>query len=67
MRREYDSLLSNSNSRSLTASNQATDYIDTFSFPDHPRAYIARAIPIFLESLIASGSQVKAFIDGDRP
>lgn len=62
MYQEKESLLSNSNSRSLTANNQLIDYIDSFSLPELPRALRARAIPIFLESLIYSGSQCNALI-----
>lgn len=64
---EYDSLLSNHNSKSLTANNHAIDYIDTFSRPDLPNASKAHAIPIVLESFTCSGSQVRAFIEGEKP
>lgn len=64
---EYDNLLSSHNSKSLTANSHAIDCIDTFSLPDLPNASKALAMPIFLESFTCSGSQVRAFMDGEKP
>lgn len=67
MNLEKDSLLSKSNSRSLTANNQLIDCVDSFSSPTFPKATKARAIPMFFESLIDSGSHIKAFTAGAKP